>query len=160
MMLVRHKGSLMMTIVICTLIVICTGLWQRSTHSVVWPEFPSLPTPELPVSPISHVTALPLTEYAATWERPLFTPSRQPDPIAAPVPMMAPSLDDMVVTGIVVTGAIRLALIKQGENRLKVKEGDVLLNGWKVTMISQRQIQLSHGSTSETLWLSGTKPRF
>jgi general secretion pathway protein N len=159
-MLVRHKGNLILAIVVCTVMVICIALWQRRTHSIVWPELSSVPTPELPLSTIGPVTALPLSAYAATWERPLFNPLRLPDPLATLTPMMAPNLDDMVVTGIVVTEVTRVVLIKQGENRLKVKEGDVLPNGWKVNMISERQVQLSYGSKNETLWLSGTKPKF
>lgn len=158
-MLARYRANLMPAILVCALLLICISLWGHRAGSITWPEISSPPEQEATVSAAVPATALPLTDYAATWERPLFNPSRQPDPVAASAPVAAPSLDGVQVTGIVLTGPTRLVLIKQGETRLKIKEGDMLPNGWKVTLVSERQVQLTYGSKSETLWLSGTKPR-
>ncbi|WP_213881938.1 hypothetical protein [Pseudomonas sp. dw_358] len=158
-MLARHRANLLLAILVCALTLICWSLWRQQGGSIIWPEFSSTPVLQIPVSAVSPVIALPLADYAATWERPLFNPSRQPDPVAASAPVMAPSLDGVQVTGIVLTGQTRLVLIKQGEARFKIKEGDTLPNGWKVTLVGERQVQLIYGSKSATLWLSGTKPK-
>jgi hypothetical protein len=160
-MQLHQRSTMVLATAACALTITCLALWRSDNDKVVWPAPTSLPTAEAPVSAVSPPDALPLTAYSATWEQPLFTPSRQPGTAALALPpAIAPSLDDIVITGIVVTSSTRLVLLKQGENRLKVKEGNELPNGWKVTMISARQIHLSYGNQSETLRLSGTKPRF
>jgi general secretion pathway protein N len=160
MMHTHYRSALILGTAACLLAVICLVLWRSDNDEVIWPEPASLPAENAPVSAVSPPNTHPLTAYSAIWKQPLFTPSRQPDLTAlASLSAVAPSLDDVVVTGIVVTGSTRIVLFKQGEQRLKVKEGNELPNGWKVAMIGARQVQLSYGNQSETLWLLGNKLR-
>lgn len=100
------------------------------------------------------VSAQPLETYSETWTRPLFNPTRQPDP-GKTVPVenaIAPPLDGLKLTGVVFSHGLKIALLKDADGRsFNVREGQALPNGWIIETIESRKIHLVYEQIRQSL---------
>jgi hypothetical protein len=82
----------------------------------------------------------PLTNFAATVERPLFSPSRRP---AASAPAAAPGTESRYrLLGIVASGTKKTAFVADNARRAELGVGDTL-DGWTVKEIRQDRVTLA-----------------
>jgi general secretion pathway protein N len=97
-----------------------------------------------PVTPLpeTHDRGLPppvpLGQFAAVWQQPLFNPDRKPALRAA---SGGASLGDMQLTGIILTSSLHMALLhdKSGDREVRVREGDTLPDGsWRLAELKPR----------------------
>ena len=118
------------------------------------PETRPLATP--PTAPAAPpLTALPpLVSFAATVERPLFSPSRRP---AANAPTTAaPAAESRYrLVGIVASGTKKTAFIADGGRRAQIGVGDAF-DGWTVKEIGQNRVTLASPSGEMVLKLKST----
>ena len=157
----NYRSSIFWAVPGFGLMAFCFVLWESGNPPVRWDDSPQTLTPEGEDEVPRSIVALSVDEYAAIWQQPLFSPTRKPEPVATLPEPTAPILDDLVVTGIVVTSSARIAMLKQGDGkRLKVKEGERISSGWTVDKIDNLQVELSHGSHRQNLRLAGRKPAF
>ncbi|WP_114240390.1 general secretion pathway protein GspN [Dyella sp. C9] len=106
-------------------------------RGVAWgPSRPTAPLPE------AHDQGLPppvpLTQFAAVWQQPLFNPDRKPVMHAAGG---GASLGDMQLTGIILMPTLHMALLhdKSADRDVRVREGDALPDGsWKLAELKPR----------------------
>jgi hypothetical protein len=101
------------------------------------------------------LAARPLDEFSATRDRPLFTRSRRPPaariaPVAA-APPPPPPPPKLALVGILVEAGAASAVVRgaPSEKAIHVHVGEEI-DGWKVTRIAERQIELSQGERSVT----------
>jgi general secretion pathway protein N len=81
---------------------------------------------------------LPLAQFAAVWQQPLFNPDRKPSLHTA---SGGASLGDMQLTGIILTPGLHMALLhdKGGDREVRVREGDSLPDGsWRLAELKPR----------------------
>jgi Tfp pilus assembly protein PilP len=85
----------------------------------------------------------PLSTFNDVAQRPLFSPSRRPQAVAATAKLSSASL---TLTGIVTEQGKKIALIRMAEQRTEVRVGPgASLNGWQIATIDDRGIDLAHG---------------
>jgi general secretion pathway protein N len=129
---------------------LCLALLNGLGGKVEWA--PGSAQPDAAAQPVvtDSSTSEPLEAYAATWRTPLFNPSRLADVAEGPTMQV----NDGVLTGIVTTPTLRLALFKQSDGKvLKVPEGQPLSDGWQLEHIESRRVTLIRGSERQTLVL-------
>lgn len=78
----------------------------------------------------------PLQRFALVWQKPLFSPDRKPLAHAADGDS---NLGDLELTGVIITPALRLALLhdKNGDHEVRLREGESLPDG-SVTLVEIR----------------------
>jgi len=127
----------------------------------IWPWLPSATALRPgagaagPAAGTGTIAALPpLANFAATIERPLFSPSRRPAAADRPAPAGTSIEIRYRLQGLVTAGHERRALLKEaaGQHRLEVGEGD-MVEGWTVKRIEQDRLVLSSPSGEATLTL-------
>jgi general secretion pathway protein N len=107
---------------------------------------PAVETPALAVLP-------PAAAFAATAERPLFSPSRRPP--SAPATAGKGALDGRYrLLGLVIAGPARRALVIEiaGGRRLELSEGDAI-EGWTVKRIDRDRVLFTSPAAEATLTL-------
>ncbi len=68
-----------------------------------------------------------LDSLANTWKTPLFSPDRSPDVAVRNADVQASSLAGLTLTGVIMDGSLRVALLKQASGpALKVRQGERL----------------------------------
>jgi general secretion pathway protein N len=93
-----------------------------------------------------------LQSLALTWQAPLFSPDRSPD--RGPNPAQASSLAGLTLSGVMIDGDLRVALIKRADGpALKVHQGQALPNGWTLEKLTPMQAQFSSDGRTQTLSL-------
>lgn len=119
------------------------------------------PRPTAPL-PEAHDQGLPppapLAQFSAVWTQPLFNPDRKPSLRAA---SGGASLGDMQLTGIIVTPALHMALLrdKSGDHEVRVREGDTLPDGsWKLAELKPRAAVFESASGRTELQLPAGAP--
>jgi hypothetical protein len=124
----------------------------------VWPWLvPPIPETRPPATPpaapaAATLTALPpLASFAATVERPLFSPARRP---AANAPATAaPAAESRYrLVGVVVSGMKKTAFIADNGRRAQIGVGDAF-DGWTVKEIGQDRVTLASPSGEMVLKL-------
>ncbi|SHM70383.1 general secretion pathway protein N [Pseudomonas asturiensis] len=125
-----------------------------AAHSPHWlPE----QAPRDPVDRAAQTHSAPtatLDSLANTWKTPLFSPDRSPDPAVRKSEAQATSLAGLTLTGVILDGTLRVALIKQASGpALKVRQGDRLANGWTLDQLDPMQATFSLDGRNETLRL-------
>lgn len=101
-------------------------------------------SPELPNAP-------PLDAYANTWQQPLFSPDRQSDQKMA-APGQPTYLTGYVLTGIILTDSLQLALLKDNSGKaLSVTRGKALPNGWKLESVTANKAVFVSGDRQQSL---------
>lgn len=136
-----------------TLLVLLAGVGR----SVQWGP----PRPAAPL-PASHDQSLPpplpLAQFAAVWQQPLFNPDRKPGMRAA---SGGATLGDMQLTGIILTPALHMALLrdKNGDHEVRVREGQALPDGsWKLAELKPRSAVFESASGRTELELPAGAP--
>ncbi|WP_122499340.1 general secretion pathway protein GspN [Pseudomonas viridiflava] len=95
-----------------------------------------------------------LESLANTWETPLFSTDRSPDKAVGKSDVQVASLSGLTLTGVVLDGTLRVALLKQASGpALKVKQGDKLGNGWTLEQLDPMQATFSLDGRTQTLRL-------
>jgi general secretion pathway protein N len=120
---------------------------------LISPNVPDRPAASQAAPAAPTVAALPpLTSFAAIVERPLFAPTRRPDP--ARTGPAGPAIETRYrLLGLMSAGRDRKALIADGARRFELKEGDAL-DGWTVTHVEQDRLVLSSPAGQAVLKLS------
>lgn len=107
-----------------------TQLWAGDNGPIQWLPLGKADLDARPVA--DSVPALPVTalaDLAIAWKRPLFSPGRQPD--AGPVATAAPGLEGLSLSGVIIDGDARWALLRQRDKQsLRLKRGDRLAGDW------------------------------
>lgn len=93
-----------------------------------------------------------LQSLAQTWQAPLFSTDRTADRSVGKA--QASSLAGLTLTGIMIDGELRVALIKRTDGPpLKIHQGDALPNGWKLEKLTAMQAEFSSEGRTQTLSL-------
>jgi len=123
----------------------------------VWPWIMPSSVPRAPDQALQspgEVPALapmpPFAAFAASIERPLFTPSRRPPPDTSAAPSSQGPAARYRLVGLMAVGNSRRALLVEGDRRFEIAEGAVL-DGWAVTRIEQDRVVLSSRLGSEVM---------
>ncbi|MDQ0667185.1 hypothetical protein [Pseudomonas sp. W2I6] len=94
-----------------------------------------------------------LESLAGTWQAPLFSPDRSPD--AAVGQAEISSLSSLKLTGVLLDGDLRVALLKRDEGSpLKVHQGQTLPNGWRLEHLTPLHARFVLDGRTQTLSLS------
>ena len=126
-------------------------------RSVHW-EAPRLVAPLPEVHDKGLPPPVPLQQFAAVWTQPLFNADRKPAMRAA---NGSASLGDMQLTGIILTPALHMALLrdKSGEHEVRVREGDSLPDGsWRLAELKPRAAIFESASGRTELGLPAGAP--
>lgn len=103
----------------------------------------------------------PIEAFDEVVERPLFFRSRRPpDPDAAPPPEAAAAAKtDFVLTGLVISGKERLALLRPTGSKIveRVHQGEEI-EGWRVEAIHADRVVLKRGETVQEIRLEDRPP--
>ncbi|QNJ99759.1 general secretion pathway protein GspN [Dyella telluris] len=120
---------------------------------------PSRPTQPLPAAHDQGLPPpVPLAQFSAVWMQPLFNNDRKPTMHAA---SGGASLGDMSLTGIILTPALHMALLrdKSGEHEVRVREGDALPDGsWRLVELKPRAAVFESGTGRTQLELPAGAP--
>jgi general secretion pathway protein N len=93
-----------------------------------------------------------LQSLSATWQAPLFSTDRTPDRSTAK--SQASNLAGLTLTGIMIDGDLRVALIKRADGPpLKIHQGQALPNGWTLEKLTPTQADFSSDGRTQTLSL-------
>lgn len=120
---------------------------------------PERPLPWLPMGAIGAAPAtaaavprlvdLAENERAVAWQHPLFSPQREADAAKAGV---APSLDGVLLRGVVIDGQARWALLRLANQRaLTLKLGATLDSGWTLSQVSTTTATFQRQGQAQTL---------
>lgn len=113
------------------------------------------------LSPQGPAPMPPIETFDEVVERPLFFRSRRPpDPDAAPPPeAAAPPKADFVLTGLIISGTERLALLRPAGSKTveRVHQG-AEIEGWRVEAIHADRVVLKRGETVQEIRLEDRPP--
>jgi general secretion pathway protein N len=105
-------------------------------------------------APARQAPSATLDSLSNTWKTPLFSTDRAPDAAVRQAGAQATSLAGLTLTGVVIDGDTRIALLKQsGGKGLKVRQGDRLPNGWTLEQLDPAQARFGLDGRSEMLRL-------
>lgn len=153
--ILRDIWHLVFSIVV--LLAVLLYIKTKADISVRWAPVPEPITVQPVISSLPQRLPVLLEKYSAVWNMPLFTAGRVADAVsqkkASASP--APSLGNVKLTGVVFAGKIRVAMLTgQGNLSGSYREGQSLPNGWVVTKIEERKIELGYGQTKQVLELA------
>jgi general secretion pathway protein N len=93
-----------------------------------------------------------LQSLSGTWQAPLFSTDRSAD--RSTQQAQASNLAGLTLTGVMIDGELRVALIKRADGPpLKVHQGQALPNGWKLEKLSPNQADFSSDGRTQSLSL-------
>lgn len=101
---------------------------------------------------------IPLAQFSAVWQQPLFSPDRKPSLRTA---SGGASLGDMQLTGIIVTPELHMALLhdKSGDHEVRVRQGESLPDGsWRLVELKPRAAVFESASGRTELELPAGAP--
>lgn len=101
---------------------------------------------------------VPLAQFSAVWQQPLFSPDRKPSLRTA---SGGASLGDMQLTGIIVTPSLHMALLhdKSGDHEVRVRQGETLPDGsWRLVELKPRAAVFESASGRTELELPAGAP--
>ena len=108
-----------------------------------------------PIAPLPEThdkgmpTPLPLSQFAAVWQQPLFNADRKP---ALRAGAGGANLGDLQLTGIILMPSLHMALLheKSGDSEVRVREGETLPDGsWRLVELKPRSA-IFESSTGRT----------
>jgi hypothetical protein len=126
-------------------------LWTVTLYGVGseihWPDIDPRPSLSATVTPqlLDAEIFPPLTKYANVWLEPIFNAGRVPDKSNAKSESVkpVPPLTGYMLTGVIVTQQIKVALLKLSAGEVvSAREGQMLPNGWRVDQINERHVTL------------------
>ncbi|MEB2647355.1 general secretion pathway protein GspN [Pseudomonas sp. C 49-2] len=113
---------------------------------------PEAPARAHPTAQVQVAPSVPLENLAATWQAPLFSPDRSPDRVVGKAQVT--SLANLTLSGIMITGNLQMAMLKQSDGRaLTVRLGQALPNGWRLDHLSPQYARFSLDGRTQTLSL-------
>ncbi|MGK9418329.1 hypothetical protein ACSSUR_19570 [Pseudomonas cedrina] len=119
------------------------------------PQWLPAPAPDTRANASATVLVAPeatLESLAGTWQTPLFSPDRSPDRTVGQA--SASSLSSLTLTGIVLDGDLRVALLKRADGPpLKVHQNQTLPNGWRLEQLTPREARFVLDGRTQTLSL-------
>ena len=119
------------------------------------PQWLPPPAPDTRANAATKVLVAPsatLDSLAGTWQAPLFSPDRSPDRAVGQGAVS--SLSSLTLTGIVLDGDLRVALLKRADGPpLKVHQDQTLPNGWRLEHLTPRDARFVLDGRSQTLSL-------
>lgn len=135
-----------------TAVVMAGWLWPPPVADQA-PGEPEVAAPqETAASPVDP-PAPDLQSLAAAWQQPLFSPERKPDIQPGPARKRRDA-STLTLTGVIVEGPRRVALFKQKAGAdLALKEGATLGEGWRISRIEPRSVELRDDSGVQVLYL-------
>ena len=137
------------TLLASTIALVLSG----SLHSPDWLPVPAQGDRTGRVAPVHEAPKASIDSLSNTWKTPLFSTDRSPD-IAVRQNAQAASLAGMSLTGVIIDGSMRVALLKQsGGKPLKIRQGDRLPNGWTLELLDPMQATFTLNGRSEVLRL-------
>lgn len=123
------------------------------------PQWLPAPAPSTHAKASAKVLAAPdasLESLAGTWQAPLFSPDRSPDRAVGHA--QASSLSSLLLTGIVLDGELRVALLKPADGpALKIHQGQRLPNGWQLEQLTPREARFVLDGRTQTLSLKALR---
>lgn len=91
-----------------------------------------------------------LQSLASTWQTPLFSPDRSPDSVVGKARVS--SLANLTLSGIMITGNLQMAMLKQADGRpLTVRLGQTLPNGWRLEHLTPQYARFALDGRTQTL---------
>jgi general secretion pathway protein N len=91
-------------------------------------------------------------DLALTWQQSMFSPDRHPD--LATGKAQATSLQGVVLTGVIINGDARWALLRMGDKHdIKLAVGKNLDNGWTLSAVAPLQATFTHQGQTRQLSL-------
>lgn len=100
-----------------------------------------------PVAP-----AAPEQAYPETANRPLFTPTRRPAPVATAAPVVTMQRGQFVLLGVTMAGNTRIALLREkSTGRIHRVEPGREINGLRIAQIERESVTLAQGGEQEVL---------
>ena len=119
------------------------------------PQWLPEPEPTLHTNASAKVLVAPdasLQSLAGTWQAPLFSPDRSPDPAVGQSENS--SLSSLMLTGVVIDGDLRVAMLKRADGPpLKIHQGQRLPNGWQLEHLTPREARFVLDGRTQTLSL-------
>ncbi|KTC21577.1 general secretion pathway protein GspN [Pseudomonas marginalis ICMP 9505] len=120
------------------------------------PQWLPVPEPDARTNASAKVLVAPsatLESLAGTWQAPLFSPNRSPDRAVNQTEVS--SLSSLSLTGIVLDGDVRVAMLKRADGPpLKVHQGQALPNGWLLENLTPRNARFVLDGRTQTLSLT------
>lgn len=131
------------------------GLLMAVILSSIGDEPQWLPEPPTRAHASATVQVAPtvsLDNLAATWQAPLFSPDRSPDRVVGKAQVT--SLANLTLSGIMITGNLQMAMLKQVDGPLlTVRLGQALPNGWRLDHLTPQYARFSLDGRTQTLSL-------
>jgi general secretion pathway protein N len=126
-----------------------------AVHSPDWLPPPAPRESTLHTAPVHEAPMTSVQSLSNTWKTPLFSTNRSPDvAVRQAGAQAASSLTGLTLTGVIIDGSIRVALLKQSSGAaLKMKPGDRLVNGWTLERLDPMQATFSLNGRSQVLSL-------
>ncbi|MEX5555658.1 hypothetical protein [Pseudomonas pergaminensis] len=113
---------------------------------------PEPPTRAHPSTRVQVASTVALENLAATWQAPLFSPDRSPDRVVGKAQVT--SLANLTLSGIMITGNLQMAMLKQVDGPLlTVRLGQALPNGWRLDHLTPQYARFSLDGRTQTLSL-------
>ncbi|SFI92071.1 MULTISPECIES: general secretion pathway protein GspN [unclassified Pseudomonas] len=111
---------------------------------------PEAPARAHPAPRVQGLPSVPLDNLAATWQAPLFSPDRSPDRVVGKAQVS--SLAHLTLSGIMITGNLQMAMLKQVDGPLlTVRLGQTLPNGWRLEHLTPQSARFSLDGRTQTL---------
>lgn len=128
---------------------------EISAQAQVSQPAPSVRTASLKTSDLSaiHVPSVPSLPAMGVREM----PTNLPD-LAQSATAEQPAVPNWTVTGVVASGSEHMAILRSGDARRFVRQGDVVDGDFRVASVSRDSVVLQHGKTRITLLLGGVQP--
>lgn len=129
-------------------------VFSGAVHSPDWlPE----KAPRNPVNHSAQAQRAPeatLDSLSKTWKTPLFSTDRSPDRAVEQANVQATSLSGMTLSGVIIDGSLRVALLRQADGpALKIRQGQRLANGWTLDSVEPMQATFSLDGRTQVLRL-------
>lgn len=135
------------------------GLLMAVILSSIGDEPQWLPEAPLTAQPSANLQAPPtvaLADLAGTWQAPLFSPDRSPDRAVGKAQVT--SLSNLTLSGIMITGNLQMAMLKQADGQpLTVRLGQSLPNGWRLEHLTPQYARFALDGRTQTLSLYGKR---
>lgn len=135
-----------------TLSLVIAGIVSGVGDSAHWLSETAARTRSHDAAKIQTAPSATLQSLSPTWQAPLFSTDRTADRVMAQAQVS--SLAGLTLSGILIEGELRVALIKRSDGPpLKIRQGQVLPSGWTLQKLTPMQAEFSFDGRLQTLQL-------
>ncbi len=133
----RRRLSPALGMVATILLLVLITLWLGVGRGAGWHDHAAPPKLPPTNSVLPAPTVAPLDQYALVWQHPLFSPDRQPQPVAGGDGTAA---SDLVLTGVIMVPGLRMAIVhdKSRNRDYRLVEGQSSHDGPALVELSAR----------------------